>query len=168
MHSIKTGAVVHAHVLALFFNEPETGGLLMNQPKQEVMMSKVRVTYDAEQHCTALKESDGKTLAVDCPYSGKGEEFSPSQLVATSMASCMFLSMGRVAQRNTLDISEARANVELSMTEKRIENIDFVFTMPANLYESDRTKLEKAAGMCPIKASFHPDTRFSVQFNYPE
>lgn len=81
-------------------------------------MSKVRVTYDAEQHCTALKESHGKTVAMDCPHTGKGEEFSPGELVGTSLAGCMFLSLGAVAQRNKLDISGARADVELSMTDK--------------------------------------------------
>ena len=83
-------------------------------------MSKVRVTYDAEQHCTALKESHGKTVAMDCPHTGKGEEFSPGELVGTSLAGCMFLSLGAVAQRNKLDISGARADVELLMTESSL------------------------------------------------
>ena len=131
-------------------------------------MSKVRVTYDAEQHCTALKESHGKTVAMDCPHTGKGEEFSPGELVGTSLVGCMFLSLGAVAQRNKLDISGARADVELTMTDKRIGKIDLVFTMPAKLSGTDRTKLERAAGVCPIKPSFHPHIPISVQFNYPE
>jgi len=131
-------------------------------------MSKVRVTYDADQHCTALKESHGKTVAMDCPHTGKGEEFSPGELVGTSLAGCMFLSLGAVAQRNKLDISGSRADVELSMTDKRIGKIDLVFTMPASLSETDRAKLERAAGLCPIKPSFHPDIPISVQFNYAE
>lgn len=92
-------------------------------------MSKVRVTYDCEQHCTSLKESHAKAVAMDCPYTGKGEEFSPGELAGTSLAGCMFLSLGAVAQRNNL---------------------------------------ERAAGLCPIKLSFHPDIPISVQFNYPE
>jgi uncharacterized OsmC-like protein len=131
-------------------------------------MGKVRVTYDAAQHCTALKESHGKTVAMDCPHTGKGEEFSPGDLVGTSLAGCMFLSLGAVAQRNKLDISGARVDVEVSMAEQRIGAIDLVFTMPANLSDTDRTKLERAAGLCPIKPSFRPDIPISVQFNYPE
>ncbi len=130
-------------------------------------MRKVRVTYDAEQHCTALKESHGKTVAMDCPHTGKGEEFSPGELVGASLAGCMFLSLGAVAQRNELVVSGARADVEVSMAEKRIGKIDLVFAMPAHLSDADRTKLERAAGMCPIKPSFHPDITISVQFNYP-
>ncbi len=131
-------------------------------------MSKVRVTYDGEQHCTSLKESHAKTVALDCPHTGKGEEFSPGELAGTSLAGCIFLSLGAVAQRNKLDISGARADVEPSMTEKRIGKIDLVFRMPANLSDTDRSKLERAAGLCPIKPSFHPDIPISVQFNYPE
>ena len=130
-------------------------------------MSKVRVAYDAEQHCTSLKESHGRTVAMDCPHTGKGEEFSPGELVGASLAGCMFLSLGAVAQRNELDVSGARVDVEVSMAEKRIGKIDLVFAMPAHLSDADRTKLERAAGMCPIKPSFHPDITISVQFNCP-
>ena len=80
----------------------------------------------------------------------------------------MFLSLGAVAQRNELDINGARVDAEVSMTEKRIGTIDLVFTMPASLSEKDRTKLERAAGLCPIKPSFHPDVAISVRFDYPE
>lgn len=134
-------------------------------------MSNLRVTYDGDQHCTALKESHGKTVAMDCPHTGKGEEFSPGELVGASLAGCMFLSLGAVAQRNNLDISGACADVETSMTDKpvmRIGTITVVFTMPASLSETDRTKLERAAGLCPIKPSFHPDIPISVHFNYTE
>lgn len=131
-------------------------------------MSKVRVTYDADQHCTALKESHGKTVAMDCPHTGKGEEFSPGELVGTSLAGCMFLSPGAVAQRNSLDISGASVDVEVSLGESRIGSIDLVFTMPASLSETDRAKLERAAGFCPIKPSFHPDIPISVQFIYSD
>ncbi|NQU20325.1 MAG: OsmC family protein [Candidatus Nealsonbacteria bacterium] len=129
-------------------------------------MSTLRITYDADQHCTALREPEGNTVAMDCPYTGKGEEFTPGNLVGTALAGCMFLSLGAVAQRNKLDIAGASVDVELSMTENRIGSIDLVFTMPGNLSETDRTKLERAAGLCPIKPSFHPDIPISVRYEY--
>ncbi len=134
-------------------------------------MSTIRVTYGARQHCTALKESHGKTVAMDCPYTGKGEEFSPGELVGASLAGCMFLSLGTVAVRNELDICGASAEVQVSMVEKpvtRIGAIDLTFAMPASLTAKDRTKLERAAELCPIKPSFHPDVAISVRFEYPE
>ena len=134
-------------------------------------MSKLRITYDGDQHCTALREPQGNTVAMDCPYTGKGEEFSPGNLVGSALAGCMFLSMGAVAQRDKLDITGACVDVELTNVEKpvsRIGSIDLAFTMPGHLTETDRTKLERAAGFCPIKASFHPDVRISVSFDYQE
>jgi len=108
---------------------------------------------------------------MDCPHTGKGEEFSPGELVGASLAGCMFLSLGAVAQRNKLDIAGACVDVEVSMIDKpvlRIGTITVEFTMPASLSEADRTKLERAAGLCPIKPSFHPEIPISVQYNYTE
>lgn len=134
-------------------------------------MSKLRITYDGDQHCTACREPHGNTVAMDCPYTGKGVEFSPGNLVGSALAGCMFLSMGAVAQRDQLDLTGACVDVELTNVEKpvsRIGSIDLAFTMPGHLTKTDRTKLERAAGFCPIKASFHPDVTITVSFNYTD
>ena len=136
---------------------------------ERIIMSTLRVTYDGDQHCTARREPLGNKVAMDCPYTGKGEEFSPGNLVGSALAGCMFLSMGAVAQRDNLNLAGAYVDVELANVEKpvsRIGSIDLAFTMPGDLTETDRTKLERAAGFCPIKASFHPDVTISVSFNY--
>ena len=133
-------------------------------------MSKLQITYDGSQHCTALQKAQGKTVAIDCPYAG-GKEFSPTNLVGAGLASCMLLSMGTLAVRDKLDISETRVDVELSLIDKpikRIGAIDLTFNMPRNFSAADRVKLESAAGKCPIKTSFHPDIPIFVSFNYPE
>jgi len=131
-------------------------------------MSELRVTYDGNQHCTALQEKKGKTVATDCPYTSKGEEFSPTELVGAGLAGCMLMSMGTLAMRDKLDISGTCVDVEVSMMVSRIGTIDLTFTMPRNFSATDRVKLERAAGMCPIKNSLHPDIVISVHFNYPE
>jgi len=133
-------------------------------------MSELRVTYDGNQHCTALQEKKGKTVATDCPYTSKGEDFSPTELVGAGLAGCMLMSMGTLAMRDKLDISGTCVDVEVSMTVSpvmRIGAIDLMFTMPKNFSATDRVKLEKAVGMCPIKKSLHPDIPISVHFNYP-
>ena len=107
---------------------------------------------------------------MDCPHTGKGEEFSPGQLVGSALAGCMFLSMGAVAQRDNIDIREATADMNVAMVDKpvsRIGSIELTFNMPSGLSDTDRTKLERAAGFCPIKHSFHPDVSISVRFDYP-
>jgi uncharacterized OsmC-like protein len=131
-------------------------------------MGKISITYDGIQHCTALKEPQGNTVAMDCPYTGKGEEFSPGNLVGAALAGCMLLSMGTLAMRNELDISGTYVDVEVTSSEKRIKSIDLTINMPRNFSNSDRFKLGRAAGMCPIKSSFHPDIPISVYYKYPE
>ncbi len=133
-------------------------------------MSKLQITYDGSQHCTATEKIQEKTLAIDCPYSG-GKEFSPTNLVGAGLASCMLLSMGSLAGRNKLDISDTRVDVELSLTDKpikRIGAIDLTFNMPRNFSAADRGKLESAAHKCPIEHSFDPEIPISVHFKYPK
>jgi len=131
-------------------------------------MSELRVTYDGNQHCTALQEKKGKTVATDCPYTSKGEDFSPTELVGAGLAGCMLMSMGTLAMRDKLDISGTCVDVEVSMMVSRIGAIDLTFAMPRKFSATDRVKLERAAMMCPVKNSFHPDVMISVHFNYPE
>ena len=65
-------------------------------------MSTLQMTYDGDQHVTALKEPEHKSVAIDCGLTGKGEEMSPGNLLGASVASCMLLSMGALAKRNQL------------------------------------------------------------------
>lgn len=145
----------------------------MSVVEEQAKKPKLHVTYDGEQHCTALEPTAGKSVASDaCPSSGgKGKELSPTDLVGAGLANCMLLSMGVLALKDQLDITGASVEVDISMTEKpvfRIGNIDLQFSMPRNFSPEERLKLERAAGTCPIKHSFHPDITISARFNYPE
>lgn len=136
-------------------------------------MSELRISYDGIQHCTALQEPQGKAVAMDaCPATrGKGEEFSPMNLVGAGLAGCMLFSIGMVALQDKLDISGVRVDVKALITDRpviRIGKIDLTFNMPRNFSPADRIKLEEAAGMCPIRSSLHPDIPISAHFNYPE
>jgi uncharacterized OsmC-like protein len=137
-------------------------------------MAKVQLTYDGFQHATALQEERKnayeKTVATDCPYTGKGEEFSPLELTGTGLAGCCLISMGTFALRRKIDISGTRLDIELNWAKegKRIGIIDIVFTMARNYSAKERIMLERAADACPIKHSFHTDTKISVHYNYPE
>ena len=137
-------------------------------------MTKVSLTYDGFQHATSVQEerenARGKTVATDCPYTGKGEEFSPLELTGTGVAGCCLISMGTLAVRKNIDITGTRVDANLSWTEKmdRIGAIDLTFNMAKNYSDKERMMLERAADACPIKHSFHPDTKITVQFIYPE
>ena len=140
----------------------------MSESQLKTVSRTLQVTYDGSQHCTAVLEPQGKIVATDCPYTGKGEEYSPMNLVGTGLAGCMLISMGTLAMRDQLEISGTRVDVELAGSEKRIEAIDLTFTMPRNFSKVERIKLERAAELCPIEHSFHPDIPITVRYDYPK
>ena len=132
---------------------------------------RVVTSYDGSQHCMAERLPDGNTVPMDCPYTGQGAEFSPTNLVEAAIGGCMLISMGTLAMRTDLDLSGTQIEVKASMTDKprmRIGAIDVSVTMPAGFSERDRKRLEAAAEHCPIKHSFAQDVPVSVKYNYPD
>lgn len=132
-------------------------------------MSTLTLTYDGDQHATALKEPHHNKVAIDCPYTAKGDEFSPGNLLAISVAGCMLLSMGAVAQRDHLDLNGTVIDIALSETDKPFPHVDSItlnFHIPREFAAADRQKLEKAAGLCPIKASFRAETEVTATYTY--
>ena len=133
-------------------------------------MSKVQLTYDADRHGVAVKEPGHKSVALGCNYHAADiEELSAGDLVATGVAGCMLFSMGAQARQDELDIKGTVVDVEFAITDQpfpHIEGITLVFNMPRDYAPKEREKLEKAAGRCPLKASFRPETSIIAKFNY--
>ena len=132
-------------------------------------MSTLKLTYDGDQHATALKEPHHNSLAIDCPFTAKGDEFSPGNLLGISVAGCMLLSMGAVAQRDHLDLGGTVIDIELTETDKPFPHVDTIkmaFGIPHDFSAEDRKKLERAAGLCPVKRSFRDDTTITATYDY--
>jgi uncharacterized OsmC-like protein len=133
-------------------------------------MSTEQLTYDADRHGIAAKEPGHKSVAIGCTYHGAAiDDLSAGDLVATGVAGCMLFSMGVQARHDELDIKGTVVDVAFTMTDKpfpHMDNITLIFHMPRNYTPSEREKLEKAAGRCPIKASFRPETSIIVKYNY--
>jgi uncharacterized OsmC-like protein len=132
-------------------------------------MQSLTLTYDGDQHATAVKEPHHNTVAIDCPFTGKGEELSPGNLVGVGIAGCMLLSMGALAQRDGLDLTGTAVDIKLTETNRPFAHIDtvtLVFNVPRDFSSEERQKLERAAGVCPIKASFREETVITATFNY--
>ena len=132
-------------------------------------MNTLKLTYDGDQHATALREPQLNTVAIDCPLTAKGDEFSPGNLLGISVAGCMLLSMGAVAQRDHLDLRGTVINIELTETNNPFPHVDTItmaFGIPHDFSAEDRKKLERAAGLCPIKRSFRSDTTITATYNY--
>ena len=147
---------------------PSNYGVRQTIDNMEMNMPGLQVTYDGFQHCTSLKKPQDKTVAMDCPYTGKGEEFSPANMVGSGLAGCMLISMGTLAIRDEIDINGTYVDVDVQQSEKRIESISLVFNMVHAYSERERQKLERAAGLCPIKSSFHSDTSIDIKYKYPD
>lgn len=132
-------------------------------------MKSLKLTYDGDQHATALKEPHHNVVAIDCPVTAKGDEFSPGNLLGISVAGCMLLSMGAVAQRDHLDLSGTVVDIALTETSKPYPHVDAItlaFKVPRDFAFTDRLKMERAAEHCPIKHSFGKDTAVTATFNY--
>ena len=139
------------------------------------MAVEINITYEGGLHCAATHGPSNNTLTTDAPVDngGKGAAFSPTDLVATAMGTCMATVMGLVAQRNNLSIDGLQIQVIKEMTAdpvRRIGTLKTRLVLPNGkaLSAADRAKLEAAARACPVKQSLHPDLKTPVEFVYPD
>ena len=118
--------------------------------------------------CKHLKSGD--TIITDAPTdnNGKGEAFSPTDLVATALASCMITIIAIAAEKNNIDVSKTSANVKKIMgaNPRTISDIVIEIKMSKDLAQKDRIRLEKAALACPVHKSLHPDMKKDITFTY--
>lgn len=119
---------------------------------------RIDVTYDGDLHCTAIHGPSGDRFPTDAPVDnrGKGEHFSPTDLLAASIGTCALTVMGIAARDKGIDMSGARAEVVKEMgaePRRHIAHLDVRITLPARLDERERAILEKAAHGCPVHAS---------------
>ena len=134
-------------------------------------MVEISTTYQGQLRCSATHGPSGNTLLTDAPKDnmGKGEAFSPTDLVATALATCVLTTMGIVAQRNNLDMTGATATVTKEMVTqptRRIGRLTLHVHMPNNLYPEDQQRLENAAHTCPVHKSMHPDVQMPITFTW--
>lgn len=137
------------------------------------MAVEINVTYEGQLRCAATHGPSGATLATDAPVDnhGKGESFSPTDLVATALGTCVMTVMGIVAERNQIDLTGTRIHVTKEMVQqpiRRIGRLPVTVTIPADkatkVSAADRTKLETAARHCPVHQSLHPDIDSPIEF----
>jgi putative redox protein len=127
--------------------------------------------YEGDLHCSAVHGPSGGLLATDAPADnqGRAETFSPTDLVATALGSCLLTIMGIYARPRNIRIEGARASVVKEMTKcppRRIAKLIATITLPATLNEKARGALEQVAKTCPVAASLHPDVEVVMVFEY--
>lgn len=134
-------------------------------------MNTAAARYAGQLRTEATHVASGTTIHTDAPTDnhGRGEAFSPTDLVSTALGACMMTIMGIVAERHQLDLVNSTYDVVKHMSTdspRRIAQIDVLFRLPAALDPDSRTLLERAARTCPVTLSLHPDIRQNVVFEY--
>lgn len=134
-------------------------------------MKTSEIIYQGELRTEAVHLQSGNTIVTDAPVdnNGKGEAFSPTDLLATSLGCCMLTIMGIIAGRNNIDIKGTKIGITkiMAANPRRVSEIIVEFTMPANNYsEKERELLENAARTCPVAYSLHPAIKQQVIFKY--
>ena len=134
-------------------------------------MNTSETVYKGDLRTTSIHLKSGQQIITDAPVdnNGKGEAFSPTDLLATSLGCCMLTVMGIVAKRHELKIDGTKVEILKVMAEnpRRVAEIHIDMHFPKVDYsEKDRTLLENTALACPVAKSVHPDIKQKIRFHY--
>jgi putative redox protein len=134
-------------------------------------MVAIQTEYQGDLHCKAVHKPSSTQLSTDAPKDnqGRGESFSPTDLVATALGTCILTTMGILARTLNLDITGATATVEKEMTKqapRRIASLAVKIRIPHALSDDNKLKLERAAHSCPVHKSMHPEVQMPIEFTW--
>ena len=129
-----------------------------------------KVTYIGELRTISIHLQSGTEILSDAPKDnhGKGEAFSPTDLVANSLATCMISIMGIKSRDLNVDLTGSTVEVTKIMQAEPRKIAKIITVLNMNLEVDDKTKtiLERAAMTCPVMLSLHPDIEKEVTFNW--
>jgi len=125
-------------------------------------MVTIQLTYQGGLRCSATHLASGNTISTDAPLdnNGKGESFSPTDLLATGLGACMATVMGILAERKQISLDGLKVEVRKHMstdTPRRIAKLEVDIDMPLAADHPERPLFESAARGCPAHHSLHPD-----------
>ncbi|HVT99022.1 MAG TPA: OsmC family protein [Acidobacteriaceae bacterium] len=134
-------------------------------------MVSIEFEYQGDLHCRAVHGPSGTVLNTDAPKDnqGRGESFSPTDLIATALGSCMLTTMGILARRLEVNLTGATATVEKEMASapfRTIGQLTVRIRIPREVSPEDRAKLENAAHMCPVAKSLSPEVQIPTTFTW--
>lgn len=134
-------------------------------------MVQIDIKYQGKLRCEATHEPSQSVLLTDAPKDnmGQGASFSPTDLVATALGSCMMTIMGIVADRHQLKLEGATVKVRKEMVTapvRRIGQLVVDIHVPGKFNDEQRKLLENAAHTCPVHKSLHPDIETPITFSW--
>lgn len=129
------------------------------------------ITYEGGLHCRAVHGPSQSGIETDAPTDnmGRGERFSPTDLMATALATCVATTMAIMGNRIGVELAGTTARVRKHMTTeppRRIAKLELDVTIPLAADHPDRARLEAAAGACPVRKSLHPDVQVVETFTW--
>jgi putative redox protein len=133
------------------------------------MSVQIDLVYRGELRCEATHAPSGSQFFTDAPVDnhGKGQSFSPTDLVATAFGTCMLTTMGIFAQRHQIDLTGSSVTVLKEMVQspvRRIARLTTELRLTVSKDHPHREALERAALTCPVHQSLHPDVEKPVTF----
>lgn len=136
-------------------------------------MTKMRTTYIGELKTEAIHLKSGSKVITEAPEdnNGKGQKFSPTDLFATSLGSCMLTIMGISAQAHGFSVEGTRVEVEkiMAANPRRVSEIKLEIHLPRKDYTDKEMRLiESAIKTCPVANSIHPDIVKTISYHLPE
>ena len=136
-------------------------------------MVEISISYQGDLHCLATHGPSGSTLHTDAPVdnNGRGESFSPTDLVATALGSCMATVIGIIARRKNIELSGMNIRVRKFMsadTPRRISRLEVHIAMPIPSSHPDARLLEASAIACPVHQSLHPDIQVPLRWTWAD
>jgi putative redox protein len=133
-------------------------------------MVKMTALYQGEKHCEATHLSSGVKIETDAPKDnqGRGESFSPTDLVATALGTCALTTIAIQLEKEGLDLSGAKMTVEKEMVSnpRRISSLKTIIELSASTPQSLRQRIYEIANNCPVKKSIHPDIQAQIEIIY--
>ena len=128
------------------------------------------IIYTGNLRCQAEHIQSKTQIETDAPTDnhGKGERFSPTDMLCVSLATCMLTTMGIKAADMNVDITNAKAEVTKHMASdpRRVAKIEVEVSLPANGDEKERLILEKTGNNCPVAKSVHPDIELVLNYKW--
>ena len=135
-------------------------------------MNGIKISYQGKLRTIVTHTLTGETIETDAPIdnNGKGEKFSPTDLFASSLGSCMLTIMGIAAQSHGFNIDGSSVNAEKIMGKnpRRVAEIHLDINIKGMLTEKQRQMLIKAAKHCPVSKSIHSEIKENISFNFTE
>lgn len=126
--------------------------------------------YEGDKHCTLTHIPSRTQIHTDAPKdnAGRGESFSPTDLLAAALGSCIMTVISIYAENKKISVFGSSFKVVKIMksTPRKVESLEVEITLPESLEETEREAVERIANNCPVKLSLNPDINMPIRFHY--